>query len=52
MQRYLSEKQKDQANQLYIIWEFCYKVLPLHLWANVWEKDIGSFKNKDSYGKE
>ena len=52
MQKYLSEKQKGQASQLYVIWEFCYKFLPLHLWCNVWDKDLNEFKNKDSFGKE
>lgn len=51
MQKYLSEKQKDQSSQLYVIWEFSYKTLPLHLWANVWEKDFNELKNKDTFGK-
>ena len=52
MQKYLSDKQKGQPAQLYVIWEFCYKFLPLHLWANVWEKDINEYKNKDTFNKE
>lgn len=52
MQKYLSDKQKGQSNQLYVIWEFCYKFLPLHLWSNVWEKDINKYKNKDTFTNE
>ena len=51
-QKYLSDKQKGQSTQLYVIWEFCYKFLPLHLWSNVWEKDINEYKNKDTFTKE
>ena len=51
MQKYLSEKQKEQSTQLYVIWEFCYKTLPLHLWSNVWGKDINEFKNKDNFAQ-
>jgi hypothetical protein len=36
MQKYLSDKQKEMPAQLYVVWEFCYKMLPLHLWGNVW----------------
>ena len=47
MQKYLQEKQqKDQAANIYTIWEFCYKVLELHLWSNVWEKPIEQFKER------
>jgi len=52
MQKYLSDKQKGQSTQLYVIWEFCYKFLPLHLWSNVWEKNINEYKNKDTFTKE
>lgn len=36
MQKYLSTKQKDQPEQLYTVWEFCYKMMPLYLWNAVW----------------
>ncbi len=51
MQKYLLEKQKGQPAQLYVIWEFCYKTMSLHLWTNVWEKDINEYKNKDCFDK-
>lgn len=50
MQKYLNEKQKEMPAQLYVVWEFCYKMLPFHLWTNVWEKDILQYKDRDSFG--
>jgi hypothetical protein len=43
MQKYLTKKQSDHPNQLYIIWEFCYKIMPLYLWTNIWEQSITTF---------
>lgn len=43
MQKYLVGKQADSASQLYLIWEFAYKVMPLYLWVVVWDKPVTEF---------
>ena len=43
MQRFVGNKKYYKLAQIYTIWEFCYRLLPLYLWTHVWEE------NRDQY---
>ena len=47
MQRYIGTKHSTHLPQIYIIWEFCYKLMPMYLWNAVWEEPYEQFNPKN-----
>ena len=43
MQRYLSVKKYYKPTQIYTVWEFTYRLIPLYLWGRVWNQDTDKY---------
>ena len=43
MQRFLIYKKFSKPSNIYTIWEFAYRVLPLYLWSHVWGEDSAKY---------
>jgi len=43
MQRFLASKKYYKPSNIFTIWEFTYRVLPLYIWTHVWGEDSSSY---------
>ena len=43
MQKFLGYKKYYKPKNIYIVWEFVYRVMPLYIWGHVWGEDVRKY---------
>ena len=43
MQRFIAAKKYYKPGNIYTVWEFTYRVIPLFIWSHVWGEDCNRY---------
>ena len=43
MQRFIAVKKYFKPGNIYTVWEFTYRVIPLFIWSHVWGEDCNRY---------